>query len=157
MYGAKLYADEADIEYRRGAYNGVQGYARTKRMQVVMADAWATRLAGTDVRVESMHPGWVETPGVASHLPTFNKVTGPLLRDATDGADTAVWLVATRPPSTQPALLARPRPAADDVRLAAAARRGRRAALPRPRDRVHGHPLVALVRRAGTGLGDSPA
>lgn len=102
MYGAKLYVDEADIEYRRGDYNGVQGYARTKRMQVVLADSWARRLEGTEVAVESMHPGWVETPGVASHLPTFNKVTGPLLRDATDGADTAVWLVATRPPSTSP-------------------------------------------------------
>ena len=60
------------------------------------------RLAGTDVRVESMHPGWVGTPGVATHLPTFHRLTGPLLRDATDGADTAVWLVATRPASRPP-------------------------------------------------------
>ena len=102
MYGAKLYADPDGIEYRDGTYKGVQGYARTKRMQVVLADAWAGRLAGTGVDVESMHPGWVETPGVASHLPTFRKVTGPLLRDAEDGADTAVWLVATRPTSHPP-------------------------------------------------------
>ena len=38
----------------------------------------------------------------AESLPTFQKLTGPLLRDATDGADTAVWLVATRPPSRPP-------------------------------------------------------
>lgn len=100
MYGARLRSDADTIEYRDGAYNGVQGYARTKRMQVVLAEAWADRMTGTDVRVESMHPGWVETPGVATHLPTFNRLTGPLLRDATDGADTAVWLVATRPAST---------------------------------------------------------
>ena len=31
------------------------------------------RLAGTDIRVESMHPGWVETPGVADALPTFRR------------------------------------------------------------------------------------
>ena len=39
------------------------------------------------------------TPGVTDSLPTFNKVMGPLLRTPEDGADTAVWLVATRPES----------------------------------------------------------
>jgi dehydrogenase/reductase SDR family member 12 len=28
---------------------------------VVLADAWAQRLADSDIRVESMHPGWVDT------------------------------------------------------------------------------------------------
>lgn len=97
MYGAGLRDD--DIECRHGTYNGLQAYARTKRMQVVLADAWATRLAGDDVRVQSMHPGWVRTNGVTESLPAFDKVVGPLLRDAGDGADTAVWLVATRPES----------------------------------------------------------
>ena len=100
MYSAPLSAD--DLESARGAYDGVRVYARTKRMQVVLADAWAQRLASADVRVESMHPGWAATPGVAEALPTFQKLTGPLLRDAADGADTAVWLVATRPPSRPP-------------------------------------------------------
>ena len=77
MYGARLPSQPEDIEYRRGDYKGVQAYARTKRMQVVLADAWATRLASRDVRVESMHPGWVETPGVATHLPTFNMISQP--------------------------------------------------------------------------------
>ena len=62
MYSSPLVVD--DLEYRHG-YNGVRAYARTKKMQVVLADSWARRLAGTDVRVESMHPGWVDTPGVA--------------------------------------------------------------------------------------------
>lgn len=100
MYSAPLDAD--DLESTTGEYDGVRVYARTKRMQVVLADAWAERLAGTDVRVESMHPGWAQTPGVAEALPTFQKLTGPLLRTAADGADTAVWLVATRPPSHPP-------------------------------------------------------
>ncbi|ANH37763.1 Fatty acyl-CoA reductase [Nocardioides dokdonensis FR1436] len=100
MYGSGLRTrDDADIEYRRGEYKGVQAYARTKRMQVVLADAWATELAGTGVKVESMHPGWVRTPGVTESLPTFNKVLGKVLREPEDGADTAVWLVATRPTS----------------------------------------------------------
>lgn len=96
MYSSPLVVD--DIEYRNG-YNGVRAYARTKKMQVVLADSWARRLAGTDIRVESMHPGWVDTPGVAEYLPRFRIITKPLLRSVADGADTAVWLVATRPPS----------------------------------------------------------
>ncbi len=97
MYTAPLSVD--DMESESGPYDGVRVYARTKRMQVVLADAWAKRLADNDIRVESMHPGWVETPGVAESLPMFRKLTRPLLRDARDGADTAVWLVATRPDS----------------------------------------------------------
>jgi NAD(P)-dependent dehydrogenase (short-subunit alcohol dehydrogenase family) len=110
MYAAPLEVD--DLESAAGKYDGVRVYARTKRMQVVLAEAWAERLAderlredhesATDVRVASMHPGWAATPGTAESLPTFQKLTGPLLRDATDGADTAVWLVATRPPSRPP-------------------------------------------------------
>lgn len=102
MYGAALPADVDGWESRRGDYNGVQAYARTKRMQVVLADVWSRRLAPRDVRVESMHPGWVATPGVAAHLPTFNTISRPVLRDSEDGADTAVWLVATRPASEPP-------------------------------------------------------
>ena len=97
MYTAPLSVD--DMESKSGDYNGVRVYARTKRMQVVLAEAWAHRLSGDDIRVESMHPGWVETPGVADALPLFRVVTRPLLRDTADGADTAVWLVATRPES----------------------------------------------------------
>lgn len=96
MYSTPLVID--DLESERD-YNGVRTYARTKRMQVVLADAWAHRLARTDVKVESMHPGWVDTPGVAEYLPRFRVITRPLLRDLADGADTAVWLVATRPQS----------------------------------------------------------
>lgn len=97
MYASPLRDD--DIEYREDNYSGVKAYARTKRMQVVLAEAWAAVVDGSNIRVESMHPGWVKTPGVANDLPTFNKLTAPLLRTPADGADTAVWLVATRPES----------------------------------------------------------
>lgn len=103
MYGARLHADDADdIEYRRGTYDGVRAYARTKRMQVVLAQEWARCDSTGRALVASMHPGWVATPGVQEHLPRFERLTRPLLRREDDGADTAVWLVATRPESRAP-------------------------------------------------------
>lgn len=102
MYSAGLRSTPDEIEYREPgkAYDGVRGYARTKRMQVEIVDAWNDRLRGGQVRIESCHPGWAATPGVTDSLPGFDKVMGPLLRDAASGADTAVWLVATRPDSS---------------------------------------------------------
>lgn len=97
MYSAGLRSTPDEIEYRDGTYDGVRGYARTKRMQVVLADAWSARLRGGEVHVESCHPGWAATPGVSDSLPGFDKVMKPLLRTPASGADTAVWLVATRP------------------------------------------------------------
>lgn len=97
MYTAELRDD--DPEYRIGQYAGAKAYARTKRMQVVLAHMWADRLADDHIAVESMHPGWVNTPGVATSMPKFRLATLPLLRSLDDGADTLVWLAATRPDS----------------------------------------------------------
>ena len=76
MYSTPLVID--DLESIQD-YNGVRTYARTKRMQVVLADAWAHRLARSDVKVESMHPGWVDTPGVAEFPPRVRVISWPLL------------------------------------------------------------------------------
>ena len=97
MYSAGLRSTPETIEYRDGGYEGIRAYARTKRMQVVLVDEWAQRLRGGQVRVASTHPGWAATPGISDSLPGFEKVLKPVLRDAASGADTAVWLVATRP------------------------------------------------------------
>lgn len=42
-----------------------------------------------------MHPGWADTPGVASALPRFRSLVGSRLRTASEGADTIVWLAAS--------------------------------------------------------------
>lgn len=102
MYSAGLRSTPDEIEYRDRPYDGVRGYARTKRMQVVLADAWNERLRGGVVHVESCHPGWAATPGVSDSLPGFEKVLGRLFRTPASGADTAVWLVATRPETSGP-------------------------------------------------------
>ncbi|MHA7651380.1 SDR family NAD(P)-dependent oxidoreductase [Mycobacterium sp. ML4] len=84
-----------DPEYRDGRYRGAIAYARSKRIQVAFTPVLARRWSG--IGVYSMHPGWADTPGVASSLPGFRRLTGPLLRTAEEGADTAVWLAATKP------------------------------------------------------------
>ena len=93
MYAQRLAAD--DPEFRRGRYSATTAYARTKRMQVVLAEQWARELAPRGVSVHAMHPGWADTGGVRQHLPAFRFVTRPILRTAPEGADTAVWLLAT--------------------------------------------------------------
>lgn len=95
MYTQALAAD--DPEYRSGHYSGVTAYARTKRMQVALTPVLAERWAARGIAVYCMHPGWSDTPGVGTSLPTFQKLTKPLLRTAEQGADTAIWLAATTP------------------------------------------------------------
>ncbi len=95
MYSAPLTAAIGDdIEYERGRYEGIRAYARTKRIQVTMAELLAKRYAGDGITVHSMHPGWADTPGVTDSMPRFAKVVGPVLRTADSGADTIVWLTA---------------------------------------------------------------
>ena len=74
-------------------YRGTTAYARAKRAQVVLSHEWARRWGADGVACYASHPGWVDTPGLASGLPTFAKL-GPLLRTPAEGADTVVWLAA---------------------------------------------------------------
>jgi dehydrogenase/reductase SDR family member 12 len=96
MYTQRLRID--DPEYVAGEFSGSKAYARTKRMQVALAERWAVELSAEGITVHSMHPGWADTPGVDSSLPGFRKVTGPILRTPAEGADTIVWLMAAPEP-----------------------------------------------------------
>ncbi|MDT9593632.1 SDR family NAD(P)-dependent oxidoreductase [Nocardioides zeae] len=93
MYAQKLRAD--DPEFEQGDYSPTTAYARSKRAQVELAPVLAERWRPASVAV--MHPGWADTPGVAESLPGFHKLTGRVLRDSDEGADTTTWLAATEP------------------------------------------------------------
>jgi NAD(P)-dependent dehydrogenase (short-subunit alcohol dehydrogenase family) len=94
MYAQRLDLD--DLQYTRGTYDGTRAYARAKRAQVALVREWARRLAGNGVSFSAMHPGWVDTPGLAEALPAFHRFMGPLLRTPAQGVDTITWL-ATHP------------------------------------------------------------
>jgi NAD(P)-dependent dehydrogenase (short-subunit alcohol dehydrogenase family) len=93
MYAQALRDD--DPEYLDGAYSPTTAYARSKRAQVELLPLLERAWPG--VHVYATHPGWADTPGVQESLPTFRRLTRPLLRDAQGGADTAVWLCAVEP------------------------------------------------------------
>jgi NAD(P)-dependent dehydrogenase (short-subunit alcohol dehydrogenase family) len=95
MYTQQLPADDPDYEH--GDYRPPVAYARSKRVQVSLLPTLAERWGPHGVSVNAMHPGWADTPGVVDSLPGFHKLTGPILRDAEQGADTSVWLCAAEP------------------------------------------------------------
>ena len=93
MYTQRLRDDDPD--YLRGDYAGTTAYARSKRVQVELLPVLQRRWDG--LAVYATHPGWADTPGVLESLPRFHRVTGPVLRDLHQGADTTVWLSGVEP------------------------------------------------------------
>ena len=75
-------------------FDGARQYSCAKRAQITMNELWAEKSAATDVAFHAMHPGWVDTPGLANSLPRFRRLIGPLLRSPAEGADTIAWLAA---------------------------------------------------------------
>ena len=79
-------------------YNGKVSYAYAKRAQVALTDYWNDAYGQRGISVYVTHPGWAKTPGVKEALPIFSIIQAPILRTPRQGADTALWLCATRPP-----------------------------------------------------------
>ena len=99
MYGSPLKLEEMDAK-DAAQHDGMAAYAMHKRAQVELTRWWNAEWRGRPM-VYVMHPGWVDTEGVKSSLPVFRKVLRWWLRDAEQGADTALWLVAARPPAPE--------------------------------------------------------
>lgn len=103
-----LYAVGLDVEVALRAceprpprrFDGVRQYAHTKRAELVLSDLLAARVP--EVRFHAMHPGWADTGGVRSSLPTFRALTRAILRSPHEGADTMVWLAAVAPGRLDP-------------------------------------------------------
>ena len=90
MYAEKLSCNRLIMEPDN--YRGTHAYARAKRGLTVMTELWAEAWQKDNIVVNAMHPGWADTPGVQSSLPTFRSVTRRILRNSAEGADTIVWL-----------------------------------------------------------------
>ena len=99
MYAQKLVAD--DLEYLKSDYKPARPPTRgPSACRSCSPRSGPSGVPG--IVVQRLHPGWVDTPGIADSLPLFKKLTRPILRTPEQGADTFVWLVAAasrgRPP-----------------------------------------------------------
>ena len=89
------------LQSPREPFDGVTQYAIAKRAQVLLPGLYAEHVSNAP-RVEVMHPGWADTPGVVKSLPRFRRLTRRILRTPAQGADTAVWLsLAELPPHAE--------------------------------------------------------
>ncbi len=94
MYSQRFELTKLELDSDR--YDGVAAYAKVKRAQLVLNHEWVHHVSPRDVVFHAMHPGWVDTPGLAASLPTFYSFAKPLLRTPAQGADTLVWLAGAR-------------------------------------------------------------
>jgi dehydrogenase/reductase SDR family protein 12 len=93
MLTEALHEDDLEAEHMK-PYDGLQLYARNKRACVHMMETYAASKPAGEVEFYSMHPGWVDTPLVQEHLPSFRKKLEGKLRTPEEGADTLLWLAA---------------------------------------------------------------
>ena len=103
MFASKLHLptiekglDRGACEAERDSYSGLNLYSQHHRARVMLTDHYADQLAAAGVRCNSVHPGWVDTPGLAGakDMEGFYRMMGGALRDDDEGADTIVWLAA---------------------------------------------------------------
>ena len=83
MYTQGLHLD--DLQSTEGRFRGAVAYSRSKRIEVVLTELWAQRLQGTGVVVNSMHPGWVDTPGLRESLPRIPQADAPAAANGATG------------------------------------------------------------------------
>jgi len=85
-----------DLQHEKKPYKPATAYAQTKRAQVMLAELLAEKLKHTGITVNSMHPGWVDTAGLQQGMPRFRRLMRLGLRSLEQGADTIVWLAASK-------------------------------------------------------------
>ncbi len=86
-----------DLNITGEGYLGVRAYGLSKRAQVMLTSHWRQQYAVTGKSFYVMHPGWVDTAAVGRSMPRFRAILKSVLREHDQGADTIVWLAATRP------------------------------------------------------------
>ena len=92
MYLKKL---DLDSLFHNQKYEKVSTYSNVKRAQVTLVEELSRQERWKNVKVFSMHPGWVATRGLKEALPIFFSLMRNRLRDTKEGADTIIWLLLT--------------------------------------------------------------
>ncbi|MEO0564451.1 MAG: SDR family oxidoreductase [Chloroflexota bacterium] len=87
-----------DVQYKNG-YNALSAYGQSKCMNVLFTYALARRLEGTNIAVNALHPGFVET-GFGTETNWFVrgmlKMLQPLFaKSPMEGAETSIYLASS--------------------------------------------------------------
>jgi len=90
-----------DLNITGEGYLGVRAYGLAKRAQVMLTRFWREKYANSGRSFYAMHPGWTRTASVGRSMPRFVAILKSVLRKHHQGADTIVWLAATRPAHAQ--------------------------------------------------------
>jgi dehydrogenase/reductase SDR family member 12 len=101
MYNAPLTLEYMGMKNPK-KYNGVYAHAVHKRGQAELVKYWQKQYGARGLRFYVMHPGWADTDGVKTAMPNFRRILKSVLRSSAQGADTALWLAATRPSTPGP-------------------------------------------------------
>jgi NAD(P)-dependent dehydrogenase (short-subunit alcohol dehydrogenase family) len=90
--------DLDDLQFERRPYDELQAYAQSKACNRLLTWALARRVEGTGVTANAMAPGFVPATGLSRGLsPEVRRAyTSRVGRSVSEGADTAVWLAASR-------------------------------------------------------------
>jgi NAD(P)-dependent dehydrogenase (short-subunit alcohol dehydrogenase family) len=90
--------DLDDLQFERRPYDELQAYAQSKACNRMLTWALARRIDGTGVTANAMAPGFVPATGLARGLSpeTQRAYASRTGRSLHEGADTAVWLAASR-------------------------------------------------------------
>ena len=101
LYTAKLNLASLEegfksITNENNSFDGALVYAVCKRAQLELTHKWAEEMKEDNITVSCMHPGWVQTDGLDGlfELHPSYKSWYSNFREARDGADTIVWLLA---------------------------------------------------------------
>nr|CAG8566956.1 13006_t:CDS:2 [Entrophospora candida] len=97
--------DVTDLECKKmKQFDGTMAYAQNKRQQVELTNYWSQQYpeSTTGIKFLSMHPGWVDTPGVRTSLETFYKNLKNQLRTVDQGIDTVLWAAFSKEASDIP-------------------------------------------------------
>ncbi|KAK0134284.1 Dehydrogenase/reductase SDR family member 12 [Merluccius polli] len=101
--GAMVYAQNKVryvLTFRQNKVMEELTFRQNKRQQVVMTEQLAK--SHPNIHFSVMHPGWVDTPGVANAMPEFHSSMKESLRTPEQGADTTVWLAVSDAAATMP-------------------------------------------------------
>ena len=89
--GMYLKSFDESLFFSKDKYDKIEVYSNVKRAIVEFLPEFANEFPSFNIT--TMHPGWVDTPGLKNALTSFSQYLDLNLRSSKQGADTIIWLL----------------------------------------------------------------